>query len=265
MFPATFTDQLGRTLTLPQRPQRIVSLVPSQTELLAHLGLDAEVVGITKFCIHPEAWFRTKRRVGGTKVFDVAAIEALQPDLIIGNKEENAQGPMEALMQRWPVWMSDMFNLGDALQMIRQVGALTGTQATADQLALDIDHAFLNLRTPAPPRRVAYFIWRQPWMVAGGNTFINDMLLRCGLVNVFAGEASRYPEVSAAQVAAAQPEVVLLSSEPYPFKENHLAELRQLCPAAEIRLVDGELFSWYGPRLLQAPAYFDSLFGENRG
>ena len=253
------TDQMHRTIQVPDRPERIISLVPSQTELLYDLGLGERVVGITKFCIHPEEWFRSKARVGGTKQVDMDKVRALKPDLIIGNKEENERSDIEALSKEFPVWMSDIRDLDGALDMIRRVGTVTGTTAGAAGIATRIADAFAELSPRAEPRSVAYFIWRKPYMVAGHGTFINDMLQRMGLDNVFAGHEERYPEVSPAQLTAADPDVVLLSSEPYPFGEKHIIELNMLLPGTPVRLVDGGLFSWYGSRLLEAPRYFSGL------
>ncbi|HEV3327454.1 MAG TPA: helical backbone metal receptor [Puia sp.] len=267
-----FTDQMGRTITLERPPVRIISLVPSQTELLYTLGLDNptagalqpdppfEVVGITKFCVHPSSWFREKPRIGGTKDIHPERIDALRPDIIIANKEENDRGQIESLAARYPVWISDVRTLPDALAMIRAVGELVGRPAQALTLATAIEKAFGELPpTPTHPPRTAYFIWRKPWMVAGSHTFIDDMLRRCGLTNIF-GDQDRYPVVDTAHLANRGCELVLLSSEPYPFREQHIAEIQTLLPNASIRLVDGELFSWYGSRLLHAPAYFAATF-----
>ena len=252
------TDQLGRPVTLPFPPQRIVSLVPSQTELLFDLGLGARVVGVTKFCVHPAAARQQATVVGGTKQFDFAAIDALRPDLIIGNKEENYQAGIAELAQRYPVWLSDIADLPAALAMIREVGALAGAAAPAAALAASIGQAFAALPALGPPIPAAYFIWRRPYMVAAGGTFINDMLRRAGLANVF-GTLGRYPEVSPEQLRTAAPARILLSSEPYPFGEKHLAEFQAICPAARVQVVDGELFSWYGSRLRQVAGYFSEL------
>ncbi|MFN4257532.1 MAG: cobalamin-binding protein [Saprospiraceae bacterium] len=257
-----FTDQMGRRVAPAQfPPRRIVSLVPSQTELLADLGLGERVVGITKFCVRPQAWFQEKQRVGGTKTLDFAKIAALQPDLLIGNKEENERAQIEYLAEKHPVWMSDIRTLADALDMIRSLGQLTGTTAEAEAMAQKIEAGFAALRPPATVRRLpstAYLIWRKPYMAVGRDTFIHEMLGWAGFENVFADRA-RYPEITAAELAAARPDVLLLSSEPYPFAEKHLAEFREICPAAEIHIVDGELFSWYGSRLSHAPDYFKRL------
>lgn len=252
-------DQLHRTIQVPERPQRIISLVPSQTELLHDLGLGDRVVGITKFCIHPESWFKTKHRVGGTKKVDLAKVRALQPDLIIGNKEENERNDIATLSNEFPVWMSDIRDLDGALDMIRRVGTLTATADKAGALAAQIAQAFAALPPREEPRTVAYFIWREPYMVAGHGTFINDMLKRMGLVNVFDEGDARYPSITAQELAEADPEVIFLSSEPYPFKEKHIQELNMICPGTPVHIVDGELFSWYGSRLRHTPAYVNGL------
>ncbi|GAA3936891.1 helical backbone metal receptor [Hymenobacter algoricola] len=256
--PLTVTDQMGRRVAVPYPPQRIVSLVPSQTELLFELGLGEKVVGVTKFCIHPAA-ARTKAVIiGGTKNFHFDRIDALKPDLILGNKEENYREGIEQLAEKHAVWMSDIATLEEALRMIRQVGMVAGAPARAEQLAATLQASFADLELPALPRSAAYFIWRKPYMVAAGGTFIDDLLGRAGFTNVFATQA-RYPEVTAAQLAAAAPDTILLSSEPYPFGEKHVAEFQAICPAAAVHIVDGELFSWYGSRLLHSATYFRTL------
>ena len=259
--PLNVTDQLGQRVAVPFPPRRIVSLVPSQTELLFDLGLSEQVVGVTKFCIH-SAGARSKATIiGGTKNFDFDKIAALQPDLIIGNKEENYQAGIEELAAKYPVWLSDIGNLPEALEMIRRVGFIAGAKKKADALAAEIAASFAVLETTAAaeaPVSVAYFIWRKPYMVAATGTFIDDMLRRTGFSNAFA-DRSRYPEVTAEALAAAAPQRILLSSEPYPFGDKHVAEFRQICPAAKIEIVDGELFSWYGSRLRKSAAYFSSL------
>ena len=255
------TDQMGRTVALPTwPPRRIISLVPSQTELLADLGLEEEVVGITKFCVHPAGWFQQKSRVGGTKTVSLEKVAALAPDLIIGNKEENEQAQIEALATRYPVWMSDVRDLPGACDMIRRVGDLTGQPGAAGILAQKIETAFdeLQIRQEVTPPRVAYFIWRKPYLVAAGNTFIDAMLRAAGFDNIFK-HRDRYPEIAREELLAGQPDVILLSSEPFPFAEKHFAYFRETCPGARIQIVDGEMFSWYGSRLQYAPAYFRRL------
>jgi ABC-type Fe3+-hydroxamate transport system substrate-binding protein len=257
----SFIDQMGLSVNIEWPPQRIISLVPSQTELLYSLGLNEEVVGITKFCVHPEEWFRSKQRVGGTKKLDFDKIAALKPDLIIGNKEENEEGQIKQLMQQYPVWMSDIHNLGDAFEMINGVGEVVNQSEKANEIVKNVKIAFEKLKTTKLHTAV-YFIWRDPFMVAGGDTFLSDMLKRCRLKNVFENNKGRYPELNKEEIKKCNPEVILLSSEPYPFSTKHIDEFRQICPEAKIILVDGEYFSWYGSRLLDAPGYFLKVLNE---
>jgi ABC-type Fe3+-hydroxamate transport system substrate-binding protein len=257
-----YTDQMQRKVEVPEKPRRIVSLVPSQTELLYSLGLEEEVVGLTKFCVHPEHWRKEKQVVGGTKKFHLDKISALQPDLIIGNKEENYQEGIEALEKEFPVWMSDIFTLEDALQMVRQLGEITKREQEAGRLISQIADGFAKLQ-PLPSVGVLYFIWQQPYMAVGGNTFIDEMLHSCGFTNLLSPRP-RYPELSAEDIRQLNPRLILLSSEPYPFKEKHIAEFKALCPEAQVMIVDGEMFSWYGSRLLQAVPYFEQLQQEVR-
>jgi ABC-type Fe3+-hydroxamate transport system substrate-binding protein len=250
---------LNEGKTLPVFPQRIISLVPSQTELLYELGLGARVSGITKFCIHPEAWFRSKTRVGGTKTVDLEKVKALKPDLILANKEENEPGQVAALADIAPVYVSDVHRLENALDMILDMGMLCGTEANSERLVQDIRVGFQGLdSTNIRPRSAAYLIWRKPWMSVGRDTFIHHMMELAGFGNIYSDQ-DRYPELHLTDLALREPEFVLLSSEPYPFKEKHMAEVSEVLPHARILLVDGELFSWYGSRLLLAPAYFKKL------
>ena len=251
-----YFDQLGRSIEFNFPPQRIVSLVPSQTELLFDLGLGDRVVGITKFCIHPQEWFKTKPKVGGTKNFSLDAISHLNPDLIIGNKEENEEVGIVKLSEKYPVWMSDIFDWQSAMQMIEQVGKLVDKSSEAKSLVSEIESRFKNTRK-FETRRAFYMIWRKPWMAAGKNTFINSMLSKIGLTNCV--EQTRYPELTDDQIRELSPDLILLSSEPYPFKEKHIQELNEILPQAKVVLVDGEMFSWYGSRLLKAPDYFSTL------
>jgi len=267
MALCTFTDMMGRQVTINGTPKRIVSLVPSQTELLYDLGLRDEVVGITKFCVHPAEWFRSKRRVGGTKTVHIDVVKELAPDLILANKEENTKEDIEALAAFCPVWVSDIKSLAEACYMLLQVGKLVGRASEAEDLNLRVTKGFHQLHTqvlgfpPSTKKQVAYLIWRKPWMCAGGDTFISDMLTRLGWENVLAN-MPRYPSIELEQLRDMQPGRILLSSEPYPFKEQHIAEIKAVLPHAQVMLVDGEMFSWYGSRLLLAPAYFATLLND---
>ncbi len=255
-----FTDQIGHIITLDSPPQRIISLVPSQTELLASLGLEEEVVGITKFCIHPDEWFRSKTRVGGTKNVNFSKIEQLNPDLIICNKEENKEIEVRQLMEKYPVWTSDIHSLDDAMDMIHSLGEITGKLNEAQKLTLKIRDGFEEFsKSKMSSLRALYLIWKDPYMAAGKGTFIDSMLTKCNFINVCDTSLSRYPELSAEQIKDLNPQVILLSSEPYPFAEKHLAEFSLYFPGILSVLTDGEYFSWYGSRLLNAPEYYKSF------
>lgn len=245
---------------------RIVSLVPSQTELLYDLGLGTEVVGITKFCVHPQKWFREKIRIGGTKNINLKEINALAPDLIIANKEENVKEQVEQLAEKYDVYISAVNNLEEAVFMINDVGNLTGQSRKASDLNKKIRNEFEKLEVISSGKRkisAAYFIWKDPWMVAASQTFIHEMMKYAGLKNVFSN-LERYPIISMDDLQQQSPEMILLSTEPYPFKEKHTTEMKRLFPGKNIEIVDGEMFSWYGSRLLKSVEYFYSFLKNDK-
>ncbi len=258
-------DQLEREVFIDTKlPLRIVSLVPSQTELLFYLGLEQEIVGITKFCICPKEKVKTKAKIGGTKKLDIEKIKTLQPTLVIANKEENTKEQIEELAKKFPVWISNVTDLSSALEMISSVGKITGKEKEAETLIQNISENFTLLapdsyRDLRETKSAAYFIWKEPMMVAGNGTFIHEMMKYSGFRNCFENLKAHYPEISAEVLQQANPEVILLSSEPFPFKERHIAGFQKICPSAKIILVDGEFFSWYGSRMLKAPDYFRKL------
>jgi ABC-type Fe3+-hydroxamate transport system substrate-binding protein len=254
----SFTDQMNQTIRLEEIPCRIVSLVPSQTELLCDLGLDEKVIGITKFCIHPTHWFKSKTRVGGTKQLNIDVIHSLKPDLIIGNKEENTKEDIELLQQIAPVWMSDISTLDEAYEMINQIGDLTNLSIIAKQIITEIKQEFSRIVRPNSHKSVLYFIWKNPYFVAGTNTFINSIICELGFENFCPEE--RYPELK--NNAESYPDFIFLSSEPYPFKKEDVIEIEQQFPHSKVVIVDGEMFSWYGSRLKYAPNYFIDLIQQ---
>ena len=249
--------------SLPSFPKRIISVVPSQTELLFDLGLDETIIGITKYCVHPRDWQETKIKIGGTKKLDLEKIKELAPDLIIGNKEENEKNQILQLMKNYPVWMSDIKTLAEALNMIESIGEITGKKSKALAIQNDIGEQFSHFKLQlshinVERKKVAYLIWRKPYICAASNTFINHMLQICGLENAFP-TISRYPEITTEEIRKVKPSLIFLSSEPYPFRQKHIEEFKTICPESKVILVDGEMFSWYGSRLLYAPAYFERL------
>lgn len=255
-----FTDHLNNTITLNDYPQRIISIVPSQSELLWDLGLKNKLVGITKFCIHPDEMYKSVERVGGTKKLDIKKIRELNPDIIIGNKEENEQSQIVELKKEFNVWMSDIYTLDDALKTILDIGSLTNTLEKSKQITEKISSDFSTLQQFN--NSVLYLIWNNPYMAAGNNTFIGDILKRLGLKNCLSTEQNRYPELTIDTIKYLKPDILFLSSEPYPFKEQHIKDLQKQIPNTRIYLVDGELFSWYGSRLLKSADYLNNKLIE---
>ncbi|MEO9531094.1 MAG: helical backbone metal receptor [Crocinitomicaceae bacterium] len=247
-------DQTGREVRLEHPAKRIISLVPSQTELLHYFGLEEETIGITKFCIHPDSWFRSKQRVGGTKNLDIQLIQSLKPDLIIANKEENTKEDIEALQRDFQVYISDINTIPEAYQMIKDVGLLCGKEQAAVDLIDTIQEDFSELNKVSA--RVAYFIWKNPYMVVGQSNFINSMIQELGLKNAI--QDDRYVEIEVEEVAKLNLDYILLSTEPYPFKEEDKVELENRL-GIKVLIVDGEMFSWYGSRMLKMKDYFNPM------
>ncbi|MGN7785230.1 ABC transporter substrate-binding protein [Niabella sp. 22666] len=236
---------------------RIISLVPSITELLYYLGLNDETVGITKFCVHPENWFHTKPRVGGTKNVNIGTVKALHPTLIIASKEENIKEQVNELSLFSEILITDVSNFDDALQMIATIGTFTGKTQLAGSLISRIQQQFEN-NGPYESLTAAYFIWKSPWMTVGGDTFICSMMEKSGFKNVM-DQQTRYPQITLQELREMQPQYVLLSSEPYPFKEEDVAAVQEQLPNSKVMLVNGEMFSWYGSRMLDAARYLREL------
>ena len=262
MKQKTLIDQLGTSHTFETAPKRIVSLVPSQTELLFDLGQEAKIVGITKFCVHPYHFKSTKKIVGGTKKVHYEKIRLLEPDLIICNKEENTQEIVEKLGEICPVWVTNIITIEDNFRMISDFGQLlncrTEAQKWNDKLAFALSD-FKNFVKDIPVRTVAYFIWKNPYMAAGSDNFINELLKLNHFKNIYDNKG-RYPEVELEKLRLeGNPELIFLSSEPFPFKKEDGYEISNFTDKAQTVLVDGEMFSWYGSRLLKAFEYFKML------
>lgn len=254
-----FTDQMGRSVTLRDYPLRIVSLVPSQTELLHDLCLENEVVGITKFCIYPQQWFESKTRVGGTKNVAIEKVKALKPDLIIGNKEENTEADILELEKIAPVWMSDIYTFEDAFSMLLSIGEICNRKEQAKNLVKQIQTKLNGYQKPKLKANAMYLIWNEPLMAAARKTFIDEVLKRFGLENYYTDQ-ERYPLCNPLQKP--HPDYILLSSEPFPFEEKHKIEIQKRYPDSKILFVDGEMFSWYGSRMLLLVDYFEKLKRE---
>lgn len=241
---------------------RIISTVPSQTELLYYLGLEEQVVGITAYCVHPKHWLKDKMVIGGTKDLKIDLIKSLKPDLIIGNHEENVKEQIETLSENCKVLISRIETVEDALNMILEVGAATNTSEKAKDLVAEITILRSKLKKPTNPKQVAYFIWNEPMMLAGQNTFIGKILEEAGFINAAPTQEQRYPQIAFDKIDTLNTDILLLASEPFAFTTKHLHELAKTNPKSLCKIVDGELFSWYGSRMLLAYKYLIQLQNE---
>ena len=258
----TLVDQIGFSHTFETAPKRIVSIVPSQTELLCDLGLESSIVGITKFCVHPYHLKSVKAIVGGTKKVNYDKIRELNPDIIIANREENTLEIVGELRKICVVWVTNIITIEDNFKMISDFGQLFNcrTEATKwnDKLRFALSN-FQEFIKEKPFQKVAYFIWKNPYMVSGSDNFINEMLKLNHFTNIYESKG-RYPEVEIEKLRQeGDPEIIFLSSEPYPFKEEDAFEIGRFTHHAKVIYVDGEMFSWYGSRMLKAFAYFRIL------
>ncbi|MEN8137903.1 MAG: helical backbone metal receptor [Bacteroidota bacterium] len=253
-------DHLGRQLNVNYPPKRIISTVPSQTELLADLGLEKEVVGITRFCTYPEDWKKSKEIIGGTKRLDFNKISDLAPDLIIGNKEENVKPQVEKIAEKFPFWISDVQSFEDNQKLIRDVGELCAKNTEAEVLCSRIDEVCSRVKdVQKTPKRIAYFVWRNPFMVAGNNTYINSLLNKLGFINVFENYEGRYPTITFKDLENENPDEIFLSSIPFPFNSIHAQEFEMHFSDMKIRFVDGEVFSYFGSRIAKSEEYLLSM------
>jgi ABC-type Fe3+-hydroxamate transport system substrate-binding protein len=246
-------------------PVRIISLCPSLTELVFDLGLGQDLVGRTKFCVHPADRVGAVEKLGGTKNPKIDRIIELAPDVVLLNEEENRAEDADALAEAGiHCHVSFPRTVADTAMMVRDIGGELGARDAAEPIAVAIESTLRDVTSRArerAPVRYAYLIWRDPWMTVSGDTFVAAMLGAAGGVNVFGETADRYPTVEPAAIAQAEPDVVLLSSEPFPFRDRHADELSEASgvPRDRFLLVDGELLSWHGSRTARGVAYAESV------
>ena len=256
-YPLHIIDQTGQSIEIKQKPQRVVSLVPSITYSLYRLGLDQEVAGITRFCKFPAGWKKTKSIIGGTKDIKTDRIAQLKPDLILANKEENTKEAVEELRKIAPVYVSDVFDMETNRQFIKDLAQIFDKNDTGKEINEKIEQNLQSLAGYKPLKSI-YFIWREPWMSVGGDTFINQMMQYAGFDNLLKNE-KRYPVVEMENLQKLHPEMILLCSEPFPFKEKHQAEMQAFFPDAQVMIVEGEAFTWFGAYAEKAFEYFKQL------
>lgn len=235
---------------------RVISLVPSITETLFDLGLTAnEIVGRTKFCIHPKDLVDEVEIIGGTKNLNIDKIKSLKPDLIIANKEENIKEQVEELMKYFKVFVTNIETIEDNYYLVKQLGHIFGNEEKAQFYNLKTYEAF-DIPKSEKKLKVAYLIWKNPYMTIGGDTFISRILEELGFENLFKNQ-KRYPQVKLEDLKNA--DLIFLSSEPFPFKEKHISEIQKVCKNQKILIVDGEAFSWYGSHLAKCGNYYQEL------
>jgi len=249
-------DQIGQNLSIVENPKRIISLVPSITELLIDLGLEEFLIGRTKFCIHPKDVCDRIPRLGGTKNPHIEKILALQADIVFANKEENNREHIEAISTASPCYVSDIKNIEDALVLINDIGVLFKIEDKTNLLIANIIEARNQMKSKQTKEKVLYLIWQDPYMSIGSDTYIHAFLHEIGFESVVPKDMLRYPSLSKEQIIALAPEKILLSDEPYPFNVNHIAAFEKLFPACKIEIIDGSLCSWYGSRILKGLQFF---------
>lgn len=253
----TFVDHLNRNVLIDFPPQRIISLCPGITETLFALQLGERIVGRTRYCIFPKEQVKQVPIVGGTKEMDIEKIRSLEPDLIILEKEENTAEMAAALEPHFPVFIAEVQSIPDAYRMIQSIGEVTNRQKEADELKEVIQTSFQSLPR-VTGQRAAYIIWKKPYMAVGDTTYINSVLNTLGFINPFAAKEGRYPVLTEEDFRQANLDYLFLASEPYPYRDKHIAEFQTMIPGTKVICVDGEMF-WYGSRMKTAADYFKNL------
>ena len=253
------TDDLGREVKIPFPPKRIISAVPSTTEFLFDLGLHEKIISRTRFCRYPKDGISKLPNIGGTKNLHIDKIRLLNPDLILANEEENNKEQIESLFDEYPVYVCKVRNYNEALKNILNTGKITGSEPKAFEIANTIHAEFSQLPVVTNNLKVLYLIWKDPYMAVGNDTFINSLLEKCGFSNAVSHLPNRYPKLTSEDIFETNPDLVFLSSEPFPFENKHCDEIQKIAPNSKIELVDGEMFSWYESHLLKAGKYFKDL------
>jgi len=263
-----YVDALGRTLEVKSPPRRIVSLVPSLTEALFVFGVGEAVVGVTDFCVEPREAVAAKTRVGGTKVLDVARVQALQPDLVVASAEENRKEDIQALVQAGlSVFVTLPTTVAGAIDLMEQLAEMTGATDVGGRIVAESREALAEVQAAnegREPVRTFCPIWRNPWLTMGPGTYMHDFITVCGGGNVFGLRHERYPRVQLSEMAERDPEVVLLPDEPYRFGAKHVPEISAFRKVSAVRdgriyLLEGKHLCWYGPRIAGSLRYVSGL------
>lgn len=251
----TVVDCLGREITLPKNISRIVSLVPSISELIYDLNVEDKLVGVTKFCVHPKYFQIEKTVIGGVQDFDIEKIKELNPDVVFASKDENFEDEIAELEKFVPVYVTDVKNINEAKQMISNFGDLLNRRNEATKILMKIDLQLSDLSKITDDllyRSGAYLVWNEPWVAAGKETFVDSMLKLIKVDNVFSNLNERYPMVTGANIHLGNPDIVMLPTEPFKFEDQQAMEISAHTHDAATFFVDGEVFAWYGSRLVKS-------------
>ena len=258
----TVKDCLGKEMSIPKNITKIVSLVPSISELIYDLNIEKKLIGVTKFCIHPKYFQIEKTVVGGVQEFDIEKIKELKPDVVFASKDENFEEEILELQKFVPVYVTDVKSVDEAKQMIVNFGELLSCRNDASKIIMKIDMQLNDLAKVTDDllyRSGAYFVWNEPWVAAGKDTFVNSMLKLVKINNVFEDLKERYPMVTGANIHLGNPDIVMLPSEPYKFEDQQAFEISSHTHDAATYFVDGEAFAWYGSRLIKSLDYLKLL------
>ena len=250
------TDDIKRTVNFLSPPATIVSLCPSVTETLCDLGLSEKIIGITDYCIHPKDIVKNINKVGGTKTVSITKVKTLKPEIIFAVKEENSKKTIKILSEIFPCYVFDINSFSDALKMINTLGEIFSKTKNATSLSENIVKAFSKIQVTKQHVDYLYFVWKNPWMVAGNNTYIESLLSKFYLKNII--NKSKYPKIELKNISS-DPQIIFLPSEPYKFSKTDKMELQKVFPKSKILLVNGEMFSWYGSRMVKAAVYIEKL------
>lgn len=255
-------DCLGNEMSLPKNITKIVSLVPSISELIYDLNVESKLVGVTKFCVHPKYFQIEKTVVGGVQEFDIEKIKALKPDVVFASKDENFEEEILELQKYVPVYVTDVKSVDEAKQMIEDFGVLLNCRNDASKILMKIEMQLQDLEKVTGDllfRSAAYFVWNEPWVAAGKDTFVDSMLKLIKVNNVFSNLKERYPMVTGANIHIANPDMIMLPSEPFYFQDQQAMEISAHTHDAATFFVDGQMFSWYGSRLVKSLDYLKLL------
>ena len=250
----TVFDDLGRKIDFERPPETVVSLVPSLTKTLSDLGLGEKLAAVTRFCKYPQELVQTLPKIGGPQKVDTQKILGINPGVVLSVKEENNREQVLQLAEKIPVVVFNIRNIDDALRMITTLGRLFSVETKAHTITSRIKKGLANTVFPTKRLTVLYLIWKKPWMAAGKDTFIGSMLQAAGFENLANG---RYPEVNETMMRRAS--VIMLATEPYPFKEAERKQLAERFPRQKVLIVEGEIFTWFGSYMLNAASYLTKL------